>query len=138
MNAPLSINLDPERDAERGAVSNCVLDWSRNGREKRKLEEAGMVLDQSQITDYFSVMNEIEHLLSENSRLASLLHCSTSNTGSEKSSCTGLSTSSFVAVLRHYFKCRTKCFSTSPRCETPRSGSKVCNILVRLYWTFSL
>ena len=92
----------------------------------------------SQITDYFSVMNEIEHLLSENARLASLLHCSTSNTGSEKSSCTGLSTSSFVSVLRHYFKCRTKCFSTSPRCETPRSGSKVCNILVRLYWTFSL
>ena len=99
VNAPLSINLDPERDAERGAVSNCVLDWSYHGREKRKLEEAGMVFDQSQITDYFSVMNEIEHLLSENSRLASLLHCSTSNTGSEKNSCTGLSTSSFTAVL---------------------------------------
>ena len=69
-------------------------------REGSKLEEAGMVLDQSQITDYFSVMNEIEHLLSENSRLASLLHCSTSNTGSENNSCTGLSTSSFTAVLQ--------------------------------------
>ena len=40
---------------------------------KRKLEQAGGCSDQTQVTDYFSVLNEIEQLTRENERLSYLL-----------------------------------------------------------------
>ena len=61
---------------------------------KRKLEQAGGCSDQTQITDYFSVLNEIEHLTRENVRLSNLLQSQSTEFKPDSGIC------SFSPVLR--------------------------------------
>lgn len=62
-----------------GGVNVCVkkissaADWSRSARKKRKLEKAGASCSQTKITDYCEILNNIQKLERENTKLATLL-----------------------------------------------------------------
>ena len=55
------------------SCNTLVLDWSRYGRQKRVIEDAGSDPNQSHIEDYFQTANEIDVLIHENDKLSNLL-----------------------------------------------------------------
>ena len=50
-----------------------TIDWSRGARMKRKLERISDDIDQTHITDFFSILDKIDSLVIENKKLASLI-----------------------------------------------------------------
>ena len=70
--APLSCTIMAENKG--GATAQItVLDYSRYGRHKRKLETVQKCPDQTKIIDFFSITNEIDQLTTENKKLQHLL-----------------------------------------------------------------
>ena len=61
---------------------------------KRKLEQAGGCSDQTQVTDYFSILNEIEYLSTENEKLSKMLQSQCTESKPNSDVC------SFSPVLR--------------------------------------
>ena len=56
-----------------GGFTKCSLDWSRTARKKRKLDIAASDNQQTLITDYIEVLDEVHHLLKQNAHLSELL-----------------------------------------------------------------
>jgi hypothetical protein len=66
------LRAPPSSRAEGGAISK-ISDWSRSARIKRKLEQASTDPAQTQLTDYYKVLNSIEKLSQQNEKLSFLL-----------------------------------------------------------------
>ena len=52
-----------------------MVDWSRAARNERKLMEAAEDVNQTHITDYYSILDDIGTLAKKNEHLLALLQC---------------------------------------------------------------
>ena len=92
-----------------------TIDWSRDARRKRKLEQVSDDVEQTYITDFFSILDDIDRLAIENKRLASLLEQATKQ---DQSCDEPTSPSSLTAVLRQIIlnaQANTTCLPTGRR-----------------------
>ena len=62
----------PSKDIGGGALCNGVIDWSRDARAKRLLVKAGSDINQTLITQYYGIVDEIEKLTQSNDILSTL------------------------------------------------------------------
>ena len=91
----------PSTNVKGGACNNfgsdLSNDWSRSARVKKQLLKAGKDPSQTQITDYFQILDTIEKLLDKNLRLSELLQQYNSE---DKSETMSNHDSSFTPVLK--------------------------------------
>ena len=86
--APLYTSEQKQVQACKRGATPSVLDYSRSGRRKRKLEEVQSDPAQTKIIDYVSIVNEIERLTIENEKLVHMLYQKESNGSPMLHSCT--------------------------------------------------
>ena len=91
---PTDSSLTEDSGADRALNT---IDWSRDARRKRKREQVSDDVEQTYITDFFSILDDIDRLAIENKRLASLLEQATKQ---DQSCDEPSSLSSLTAVLR--------------------------------------
>lgn len=57
-----------------GGDNRCILDWSRSVRKKRKLEAAASENEQTLITEYIKILDDVQYLIKHNEQLSQLLN----------------------------------------------------------------
>ena len=108
-----------------GAVGN-ITDWSRSARNKRKLMHMGDHDDQTFITDYYSILDNIQHLINENKKLSLILH----NLIQENSESENSKELEFTPVLKHIILNAERNAVQMPKCRRhPEILKKFCTAL---------
>ena len=86
-----------------------MIDWSRQARKKRKLIQAADE-NQTQITDYFSILDRIQSLTNENKKLSAMLQ----NLISQE---TDVKELNFTPVLKYIISNAENNSSLVPKCR---------------------
>jgi hypothetical protein len=92
---------------EGGASQTSSRDWSRAARARQKLQESANCPSQTKLTDYWKVLNEVEHLLRKNTQLSEFINNSIQHYSHE--SIRPLLNNILKNIERNIGKCQHQC-----------------------------